>query len=236
MARLRGGYDFYYFGLRKNNALFLQGRGRELRHTAGVRLWSQPAPFGYDFELTGQLGTFGSGRIRAYYASFVVYYQLPQLPLTPTLRYATNVLSGDRDRNNPDLQTFNALYPRPYFGAATTPIGPGNLVDVHPGVELHFGKTMTLLADVDWLWRYSAEDAIYTPNLIPVIPSPGAPGPPLSERRFIGRQLNLEYFWQASRHFSAGFAYAWMPPGAFLRDQTPGRTLTYYRSTVLYQF
>ena len=232
----RGGLDLYYFGLHKDQGLFYQGAAREQRHTLGARLWADPAPWGYDLELSGQAGTFGPGQIRAYYASVVGYYQVRAWPLTPTFRYATNVISGDQDPANPDLQTFNALYPRPFFGTASTPIGPGNLIDVHPGVELHFSPKMSLLVDVDWLWRYSLRDGIYTPSIFPVVPVPGVPGPPLSTRRYIGRQLNAEYSWQVTRHFALGFTYAWIPAGDYLQDQTPGKTLSYYRPTVLFQF
>ena len=235
----RGGFDVFYFGLNKDAALFLQGVAPERRHSAGLRWWRDPAPtapLGYDLSVIGQLGTFGVGRIRAYYASAVGYYQLARWPLTPTFRYATNVISGDDDPNNPNLQTFNALYPRPYFGTATTPIGPGNLIDVHPGVELHFTPKMTLLVDLDWLWRYSARDGIYTPSVFPVIPLAAAPGPPLSSRRYIGRQFNADYAWQATRHLALGLAYAWIPAGDYLQDQTPGLPLSYFRSTALFQF
>lgn len=242
LKQLRGGLDVYYFGLNKHDAVFLQGVGHEQRQTVGTRFWRQetPAhPFGYNAELIGQLGRFGAGQIRAYYASGIVYYQVARWPLTPTFRFATDAISGDRDRRNPDLQAFNALFARPFFGNAVTPVGPGNLLDLHPGVELHLRPRMTLAVDVDWLWRASPQDVIYGPATIPLIPAsdaPGVPGRPLPARRYIGRQLTVDWAWQASRHLALGFTYAWLPAGDYVRDTTPGRTLSYYKPTVLFQF
>lgn len=246
LPQLRSGLDLYYFGLHKREAVYVQGVGREQRQTAGARLWSQnwgretsAYPVGYNLELVGQLGLFGPGQIRAYYASAIVHYHLVHWPLRPTLRFATDAISGDKDRRDPNLQAFNALFPRPFFGSAITPIGPGNLLDLHPGAELHLSPKMKLLVDVDWLWRQSLEDAIYGATAAPLLPEgfmPGAPDQPLSRRRYIGRQLTVDWTWQAGRHLVYEFTYAWIPAGAYLRDTTPGRTLSYYKPTILFQF
>lgn len=246
LRALRAGLDLYYFGLHRRGAVYLQGTGLEQRHTLGARFWSHDwghekaaHPFGYNLELIGQAGHFGPGRIRAYYASAIGHYHVARWPLTPTWRLATDVISGDQDRSDPDLQAFNALFPRPFFGSAITPLGPGNLLDLHPGVELHFGATMQLLASVAWLWRQSRGDAVYGATAVPLLPSgfvPGQSEPPLPTHRYIGRQFTAEWNWQTTRHLALGFTYAWVPAGDYLRATTPGRTLTYYKPSVLFQF
>ncbi|GAB3572968.1 alginate export family protein [Hymenobacter daeguensis] len=103
---------------------FLQGVGEEQRQTVGARFWrnSTPAhPFGYNTELIGQFGRFGPGQIRAYYASGIVSCQVPRWPLTPDFRVATDAISGDQGRGAAGLQTFNALFARPFFGNAIAP-------------------------------------------------------------------------------------------------------------------
>lgn len=242
----RGGLDLYYFGLQKRGATYLRGVGLEQRQTAGVRFYSQdwgretPAHrFGYNLELTGQLGRFGPSPARAYYVSAIAHYHLARWPLTPTLRFATDAVSGDQAGSSSALQAFDALFPRPFFGRAITPIGPGNLLDLHPGAELHFTPGLVLLVDVDWLWRQSLDDVIYGATAAPLLPAgfvPGVPHPPLPRRRYIGRQLTADVAWQVGRHLNLGFTYAWIPAGAYLRDTTPGRTLSYYKPTVLFQF
>ena len=246
LPRLRSGLDVYYFGLRKSAATYLQGTALEQRQTAGVRFWSQEwghetaaHPVGYNVELIGQLGRFGPGQIRAYYVSAIGHYHLARWPLTPTLRFAADAISGDQDPRNPDLQAFNALFPRPFYGSAITPIGPGNLFDLHPGAELHLSPTMRVLVDVDWLWRQSLADVLYGPTAAPLLPlgfTSGNLDEPLSTRRYIGRQLTADWSWQASRHLAFEFTFAWLPVGDYLRDTTPGRTLSYYKPTVLFQF
>ncbi|WP_460548062.1 alginate export family protein [Hymenobacter daeguensis] len=125
------------------------------------------------------------------------------------------------------------------FWQCHRPIGPSNLLDLHPGVELHLRPRMTLLVDVAWLWRESTRDAIYGPAMLPLLPAadvPGPAGPPLSTRRYIGRQLTADWAWQASRHVVLEFTYAWLPVGDHVRDTTPGRTLSYFKPTLLFQF
>lgn len=235
LPRLHGGLDVYYLGLNKHDARYLQGTGHEQRQTGGARFWATPAPFGYDVEASGQLGHFGDGRIRAYYLASTLYYQLARWTLTPTLRFAADAISGDRDPRDPNLQAFNALFAKPFFGPAITPIGPGNLLDLHPGVELHFSPRMKLLVDVDWLWRQSVRDVAYGPSLLPILP-PSYPAEPLSTRRYLGRQLTADWNWQASRHLAVEFTYAWIPAGPYLLATTPGLTLSYYKPTLLFQF
>jgi hypothetical protein len=58
--------DVYYLGLRDRAALFLEGEGPERRHSLGVRLWNQGAPFTYNLEGVYQFGSFGRGTVRAY--------------------------------------------------------------------------------------------------------------------------------------------------------------------------
>ena len=139
------------------------------------------------------------------------------------------------DKLGRSLQAYNALFAKPFFGSAITPIGPGNLLDAHPGVELHFSPHMKLLVDVDWLWRQSLGDVFYGPSLLPALPA-GGPDAPLSSRRYLGRQLTADWNWQVSRHLALEFTYAWIPAGDYLRDTTLGLTLSYYKPTILFQF
>lgn len=55
-------------------------------------------------------------------------------------------------------------------------------------------------------------------------------------RRYLGRQCTADWTWQARRHLALEFTYAWIPAGAYLCATTPGRTLSCYKPTVLFQF
>ena len=79
----------------------------------------------------------------------------------PAVRADVN--SGDRDPGSRDLQTFNALFPRAsYFGEIAI-LGPANLLDFHPYVELHPSDSLTITLEADSFWRQSDRDGVYSP-------------------------------------------------------------------------
>ena len=70
-------------------------------------------------------------------------------------------MSGDRNPKSRDVQTFNPLCPRgTYFGAIAL-IGPANLIDVHPSLDLQPTPHVTVSADWDVFWRESLHDGLY---------------------------------------------------------------------------
>ena len=79
----QGNVDLYYLGFENKQAVYVQGRGDELRHSLGVRLWGKPMPWEYNLEYVWQFGTFGTGNIEAWTAANAVRYNFDGLPLKP---------------------------------------------------------------------------------------------------------------------------------------------------------
>jgi len=71
------------------------------------------------------------------------------------------VTSGDKDPNNPDLQTFNALFPKGAYFGELSPIGPYNHTDLHPAINLKLHKQVELLTEWVWYWRTSARRPVW---------------------------------------------------------------------------
>jgi hypothetical protein len=114
--------------------------------------------------------------------------------LEPTLNLKTEIISGDRNPENLDLQTFNPLFPKgAYFGQVAL-IGPANLIDLHPSLKIHVAKHLELIADWDFFWRESLNDGLYSVPYVLLRESSG------SRAAYIGVQLSLEAEWQMSRH------------------------------------
>ncbi|HKB14900.1 MAG TPA: alginate export family protein, partial [Planctomycetota bacterium] len=111
--------DLYYLGLERNDATFDQGTADEHRHSVGTRLWGRPAPWDYNVELVYQFGTFGPGRISAWTLASDTGLTLEGTPLEPRLGVKADVASGDTDRSDSDLGTFNALFPKGSYFAET---------------------------------------------------------------------------------------------------------------------
>ena len=222
--------DVYYFGLDKKRARFNQGAAREIRHTVGTRIWKSSQPLDYNYELVYQFGSFGKGRINAWTAASDTGYTFAKAPLRPRLGFKANVTSGDKDPNDPDLETFNALFPKGAYFGELSPIGPYNHMDLHPAINLKLHKQVELLTEWVWYWRTSTRDGLY-----------GVPGNlertgNTSRERFVGQSFYTGLHVDLDRHttFDTVFARFWV--GAFLRDVPPARNTTYFSAWLTYKF
>jgi hypothetical protein len=155
--------DVYYLGV-KNNAIFVDGQGKEKRHSVGTRLWKKAGEVNYDFEAVYQFGSLSKSQIRAWTISIDVSRQLKILTFRPLIGLKTELISGDKAYDDLRINTFNPLYPRgAYFGLASL-IGPYNLSDLHPYIEFQLGRIVTWSVDYDMFWRMRSNDGIYAIN------------------------------------------------------------------------
>ncbi len=225
-----GNVDLYYLGLDRKNASFDQGTADELRHSVGTRLWGRMAGWDYNFEFVYQFGRFGNGDIQAWTAASDVGFTLEHAPLKPRFGIKANVTSGDDSPDDPDLRTFNPLFPRgAYFGEPAL-IGPANHLDVHPQLDLALRRDLTLALAWDCFWRENTHDGIYGPavNLI----QSGR----TSDARYVGHQAEITLEWRIDRHFWLTADYAHFFAGDFLKQTTPGKDVDYASIWVTYRF
>ena len=229
---LGGGLDVYYLDFANKLGRYQQGAAAERRHSVGARWWGAPGRWRYNVEAVYQFGSFGSGNIRAWTASGEFGYVFKTLPLRPFLQLRTEYISGDRNLDNLDLQTFNPLFPKgAYFGQAAL-IGPANLHDLHPVLTLYPARTNDFALSFDWdfFWRASRADGLYS---VPyVLNRPGNP----SQSTYIGDQLTLEMDWQVQRHWELELFLTNFWAGAFLKESGPGRDQTYVSPRVTFRF
>ena len=222
--------DLYYLGLERDAASFDQGTARELRHSIGTRLWGNAAGFDWNVELVYQFGTFDDGEIRAWTMASEAGYTFEGVPWTPRLGMNADVASGDHHRSNPDLGTFNALFPRPTYSSETDLIGPANLIDLHPTLTLHPRPDLNLGLDWVFLWRQSTSDGLYGPAI-----NPARPGDQ-SDARYIGNQVNSFVTWTISRHFATTVYYSHFFPGDFLKESPPGKPVDFTAIWATFRF
>ena len=225
-----GNIDFYYLGLDRKNASFAQGTAHELRHSIGTRIWGRKSAWDYNLEFVYQFGTFGSGDIQAWTAASDVGFTFENAPLEPRLGLKANVTSGDNNPNNPDLQTFNPLFPRgAYFGEPAL-IGPANHIDVHPELALALHRNLILTLNWDCFWRENTHDGIYGPA-VNVIQSGRT-----SDARYVGHQAEVMWEWRVDRHITFTADYAHFFAGDFLKQTTPGKDVGYFSLWVTFRF
>ncbi len=207
--------DLYYIGIKRDRSSFEEGVNKELRHTAGTRIWRYGGGFIYNLEAAWQFGTFGSGLINAWTASVEAGYLFEDLPGKPAISLRNDYISGDRKKGDGDLQSFNPLYPKGGYFGFSPQIGPVNLIDLHPYATINIGKKILAQADVVLNWRYSLQDGIYRPsggfNLA------GSSSP----ERHIGTAYLASFVYSMNKFLSLNCGFQYFKTGAFIRDMTP---------------
>lgn len=213
-------FDFYYLGVDNESPRFEQGSLEETRHSIGMRQWGTKGAFRFNNEVLFQFGKFGEGNITAWTVSSETKYELPIERLPTTIGLKAEIISGDDDPTDADLQTFNALYPRGgYFGLLAL-IGPANLMDIHPSIEWTIGESWALNLDWDFFWRHQLNDGIYFPSgRLNVEGS-------TSEERFIGHQPGIQIGRPLNRFIEVEASYFYFFSGAFLKDISDGENFS----------
>ncbi|MCF2496738.1 alginate export family protein [Dyadobacter sp. CY357] len=155
--------DVYYLGV-KNNAIFVDAQGKEQRHSVGTRLWKKVGKVNYDLEAVYQFGSLSKSGIKAWTISLDAFSQFKILPCALVIGLKTELISGDKAHDDLRINTFNPLYPRgAYFGLASL-IGPYNLSDLHPYIQMELSRKVIWSVDYDMFWRMSGNDGIYAVN------------------------------------------------------------------------
>jgi hypothetical protein len=226
----KGNVDLYYIGLFRRKAGFDQGAARETRHSVGGRLWRTAPPLDYNFEALFQWGSLDNGDIRAWTVASDTGYTLMSLPLRPRLGLRADIASGDEDPNNPDLQTFNPLFPKGAYFSEAGLIGPANFIDLNPCLDLHLTDYATLIFDWDFFWRESTRDGLYN-NAVALVVSGRK-----SDAHYIGSMAQAQLFWDIDRHLTFVAIYVHFFAGRFLKETGPGEDVDYVTTWMTYKF
>jgi len=222
--------DVYYLGLWKAAGVFDDGSRRELRHSIGTRIWGKSKNLLYDFEGLCQWGEFGTGTISAWTLSSNITYIIPSMKFTPQVNLKTELISGDRNSNDNQLNTFNPLFPRgAYFGYAAI-IGPANLTDIHPSVIFSLTNKLDFSFDYDAFWRYSSRDGIYDPAVNLIYSGKNVPG------KFIGQQYSTFIVYNPNNYLYFRGEFTWFKAGDFLKAAGPGKDISFAGITTQLKF
>jgi hypothetical protein len=221
--------DLYYIGYYNQSKRYNAGIGEELRHSIGTRIWRKSKTWNYDFEALYQFGAWDNQSINAYTASIDLNYTFDKAQTGPTIGVKTEIISGEKSKDDHPLNTFNPLFPRgAYFGLAAL-IGPVNLIDVHPSFSFKPFRNIEVSTDYDAFWRYSVHDGIYGPNVVLIFDDQ-------SESRFIGHQLGLSIEYQPNAFLKLTPEVLWFLPGPYLNDVSPGQQVFFAAFTTQFKF
>jgi hypothetical protein len=222
--------DAYYVGFRENDAVFNQGVAREERHTVGLRFWGKRGAWDHNLEIAYQFGDFGPGRISAWTIASDTGFVWTNAFLQPRLGVKANISSGDHDPLSVDLQTFNPLFPRGAYFSESGLVGPVNLIDLHPSLDLHPHPTVTVSVDVDFYWRTSSHDGLYGPGVNLLRAGEG------SSSTTIGHHIAVKTLWRPKPQWSFHVSVSRFFAGEFIRESGPGADVDYASAWVVYDF
>lgn len=211
----RLGVDFYYFGLNRENTRFQSGVGDELRHTLGSRIWGRADGWDHDTEVVFQFGTFDRPTreedILVWTVASNTGYTFEGVAWKPRLGLKLNIASGDGDPSDGRLGTFNPLFPRNNYFSDANLLAPYNFFDVHPTISVRPTESFTLTAGWDVYFRYSSDDAVFSPGGI-IIPATA------SDDRFVGSTLSIGADWAINRYVSVTASYSHFFRGDVVTD------------------
>jgi len=213
------GVDAYWLEYTNEAARFASRTGREMRDTFGLRFFGRRGDLGWNWEAMLQRGHFAGDHIRAWSLATETSWSFPQAALKPRLRLRANIASGDRDATDDSLGTFNALFPKGKYFGELSPIGPRNIINLHPSVDFDLGDGASLELVAARFWRESPGDGIYDIPGDIIRPAGG------SEARHIGDQLEISVAWQATTLLSFAASLSAFRPGSYIRDTGPARTI-----------
>ena len=150
--------------------------------------------------------------------------------LKPFLELRANAISGDRDREDASLNTFNAMFPRgKYFGEIGV-LGPYNLLNLHGLAGLDLGRGWTLRGAAAYHWRQSVEDGVYN-NPGQLIRASGG-----SSARAIGAMAEAVLGWSPAKNVELELAYAVFEPGRFIQETGPAATVHFIGAEVQWRY
>nr|WP_315245620.1 alginate export family protein [uncultured Flavobacterium sp.] len=210
-----GNLDLYYLGIRRDAAVFEEGIASEQRHTVGTRFWKYGGGFIYNLEAAYQFGSFGSGDINAWTGSIDIGYSFEDIRFKPTINLRNDYISGDKNKGNGSLQTFNPLFPKGGYFGFSPQVGPVNLIDIHPYATMDLLPTLKMQVDVVFNWRFSTQDGIYRPS-----GSLNLTGS-ASDERYIGTAYLANFVYSVNKYISVVSGIQYFKTGAFINDIIP---------------
>ena len=158
--------ELLYVNTDRTGAVFDTGiAGRDDRHTGSARLDGRAGALDYDAEAVIQRGDFRGLDIRAWYVSAAVGHTFEHA-WSPRLSLRLDAASGDKDRADNQINTYNLLHAPPI--SMRTELGVTNLVSVQPQVTIKPDSRTTVGLLTAGLWRQSREDGVYLLSGLPV--------------------------------------------------------------------
>ncbi len=226
----RAPWDLYYIGYENERALYNAGAGEERRHSVGVRNAGTRGPWSWDVEANLQGGDFAGRDIRAGSLDMALRHAWKEARYTPYFELRLNFISGDQDRDDDRLGTFNPLFATGQYFGDIGQLGPMNLVNLRPNFGLQLSPAWKLTGALTFYWRHRLEDGIYGPARNLLRPDAG------SRARYVGTQADVAFDWNLNRNLSFRFVYSLFEGGRFIEETGPARTVHFVQANAVFKY
>jgi hypothetical protein len=224
--------DYYFLNFESENRKYNYASGSENRQSFGFRIFSQNPKFNYELESTYQTGTFNNKNISAYGLSADINYKIEN-KYNLTLGLGANYFTGDKNKNDNQLNTYNLIYSKPSYGLAA-PIGSANLVNFNPYIKLNPIKKISVYAGVYFLNRQSNQDGTYSPGMAQVRPTPAKLF--TSTEKNIGTQYAFEMSYAVNQNLSFALDTAFFEKGKYVAETGKGKNIQYFSFKTTFKF
>lgn len=226
----RGELGVYYLGVDRDQSLYAQGIAPERRHTLGIKWTGVGGRVSLNYDGLFQWGRFGDDRIEAWAFATETAYQVATNGWRPRVGVRVDVASGDRDKADPRLHSFNPLFPGNSYSGAVGLLGPTNLTDLTPSLTMAPRPNLTLGIEAPSYWRTSTADGVYGTDLRLLIP------PAVGTAKYVGTNPGVLVVWQATRHLQLQGVITRFLAGTFLDDTFVSSGFGFYSGSVVYRF
>lgn len=224
-----GGMDLYYLGFRDEDGGFFRGSEDELRHTLGARFHGAAGGWDWNWEAAYQFGRFGDGDIRAWTIGTDTGFTFESVPWQPRIALSANIASGDDDPDDPDLGTFNPLFPRGNYFSEAAVLGPRNFYNLHGFLTVSPAERLSLQADMNFFWRLEREDAVFSPSGQIIRPGGGP-------ERFVGSALSLSAEYEVTHRLALTAIYTRFFAGDVIDASGSSEDIDFIELTAQFKF
>ncbi|WP_413558981.1 alginate export family protein [Bdellovibrio sp. HCB209] len=180
-------------------------------YTLGTRWVYNTEHFNVDTDIMLQAGRYNDDLdVQAYgVASRMKAPVLQSVDATMLASY----ISGDKDANDGQYNTFNALFPRGQYYGWSGEIGHPNIIALVPGIAWKISDSLTWAGNIAWYWRENIHDGVYrgSGSLLRAA---------TNDKRFTATQVNSSGEWKIDKMFSIYFEYSYTAAGDFIKEST----------------
>src|SRR5688572_27419456 len=209
---------FAFFRRDENLASELGPRGTLQQTTAGVRITGKmPARLDYGVEMAAQRGSLAGDDVSAWAGHWQIRESLPgkgAVKLISEYNYAT----GDGNPTDGVRNTFDQLYPTGHDKLGLSDqVGWKNVHHLREGVEFSPWRNTPLSVSYHTWWLADRNDGLYAASGALVARVAGA-----AASSHVGQEVDVQITRALTPQLALTGGYAFLTPGKFLEQATPG--------------